>query len=375
MPAQPTETPTVDPITMVVSDLRLGGAQKVIVALARAWLQEGRRVTVITFDTPSNDFFALPDGTRRVCIGGYQPSGKSITAISNNIRRIVWLRSALKESKARAVVSFVAATNVLTILAGVGLRQRVVVSERNDPSAQDLGRAWNILRRIVYPLSSFVTANSESAITSLRAFVPDHKLRVIPNPLPKLPIANDADRHTEDSFLVVGRLVPQKAHDISIDAFSQIAADIPSWTMNIFGEGAERSNLERQIAALGLTGRVHLSGNSLDLQPHYQSASIYLQPSRFEGQSNALLEAMANGLPAVVSNGAPESLKWVTDGETGRVVPVNDSRALAQCMLRLARDPTDRSRLGRNAFELIASQGDQNLTDSWNRILFGTSSP
>ena len=355
---------------MVVSDLRLGGAQKVGVALAHAWLLEGRRVTVITFDIPSNDFFALPEGTRRVCIGGYKPSRKAIAAIGNNIRRIIRLRSALKKSKARAVVSFVAATNVLTVLAAVGLRQRVVVSERNDPSAQHLGRAWNILRRLVYPLSSVVTANSEIALISLRKYVPGRMLQVIPNPLPKLPFAVHVAEQTENSFLIVGRLVPQKAHDISIEAFSQIAADIPTWTMRICGEGAERPNLERQVSASGLTGRVLLSGSSPDLQPYYQSASVYLQPSRFEGQSNALLEAMANGLPVIVSNGAPESLKWVTDGETGRVVAVNDSRALAQCMLTLARDPADRRRLGQNAIDLIALQGDQHVIESWNRILF-----
>ena len=238
-------------LALVISDLGSGGAQKVLVQLAKSWDLEGRCLTVITLAGPEHDFFSLPAGVRRVVIGGVAKSRNVLTALHANWRRVLRLRRALRETGAPIVVGFVAQTAVLTVLASIRLPIRVIVAERNDPRRQNLGLIWNALRRFAYTQADLVTANSRGVANSLADFVVPKRVAFLPNPLPSPPHCQPA-KLTAPTILSIGRLSHQKAHDVLLAAFMRFSAKQTKWRLAIMGEGPEDAKLRELAVRSGI---------------------------------------------------------------------------------------------------------------------------
>jgi glycosyltransferase involved in cell wall biosynthesis len=277
------------------------------------------------------------------------------------------LRGALKQAGAETVMSLIGVTNILTVLAGFGLGLRIVISERNDPARQSLGRAWDRLRRLLYRRADLVTANSQAAIAALAAYVPRQKLVYLPNPLP--PQAAEASLSAACVVLNVGRLTAQKAQDVLIDAFAMVAPGHPQWRLELLGEGEAEAALRNQAEALGVSPRVRFEGLSKDPWGHYREAGIFVLASRFEGTPNALLEAMSCGLPVIVSD-APGGMRDLVEHDvTGLVVPADDVTALADALRLLMTDGERRRRLGEAARKYLSEAGLDRAMATWEHVL------
>ncbi len=139
-------------------------------------------------------------------------------------------------------------------------------------------------------------------------------------------------------ILSVGRLSREKDHLGLLDAFSRMPETLSAHLV-IVGDGTERRRIEQRIETLGLTRSVTLTGQRDSAEPYYGIANLAVLPSWSEGSPNALLEAMAAGVPvtATAVGGIPE---MVTDGETALLVPPGDSKALAEVMQRLLENPS-----------------------------------
>ena len=155
-----------------------------------------------------------------------------------------------------------------------------------------------------------------------------------------------------DAFVVVGlgRLVPIKGFDLLVRALPAVAEHVPSARVLLVGDGAEREHLEALAAALRLTGRLRLAGETLDVAAHLAAADVVAVPSRNEGMGRVIVEAMALGLPVVATavGGIPDV---VTDGECGRLVAPEDVDALSVALIELGRDPALRRKLGEAAMQ------------------------
>lgn len=340
-------------VVLVLSDLGSGGAQRVALALARHWLDGGRRVALVTLSGPEQDFFDPPVGATRIVIGGVSKSRGLLSGGFANLRRIAALRQALIAAAAPVAVAFVAPMAILSVLATMGTGIRLIAAERNDPARQSFGRVWDALRRWIYPWASLVTANTEGAVKTLQAFVPASRLAFTPNPLP-MPTAGAA---AADGPLVltVARLHQQKGIDVLLDAVARAGATLAGWRVVLVGDGPAREVLTDRCRRLGLLERVSFVGAVPDPTPWLRSPAIFVLPSRFEGMPNALLEAMTHGRPVIVSDASSGPLQWVSDGDTGLVVPVGDAEALAAALSRLAVNPALARRLGEAAATRMAT--------------------
>jgi glycosyltransferase involved in cell wall biosynthesis len=142
-----------------------------------------------------------------------------------------------------------------------------------------------------------------------------------------------------------GNLILRKGHEVLLRALARCMED--TWTLRLAGEGCERARLERLASELGLSDRVEFLG---ELPPEavpgfLASADLFVLPSFSEGRPNALLEAMATGLPVVASaiGGVTE---LVDDGRTGQLFPPGEDSALAAILRLLLHDAPTRARLG-----------------------------
>lgn len=157
--------------------------------------------------------------------------------------------------------------------------------------------------------------------------------------------------------LFAGRLVPQKSLDTLLRAVLAARAECPSLLLVIAGEGPERARLEQQAEALGLPGHVRFIGAVNDVRPWMEAADIFVLPSVSEGQSNALLEAMAAGL-ACVATDVGGTADLLEQGRCGRLVPPRDVQAISQALSALAEDPLAADRLGELARQRVMEHFD-----------------
>lgn len=359
-----------DGILFLIADLGSGGAQQVLSQIANHWAATGRRIGVATFSDESEDFFTLDNRIERIVLGGIADSGPVIDKLRNNYTRVKAIRGALKQFNGHTAISFIAPMNTLLVAASRGLAYQIIISERNDPARQSYGRAWDTLRRHLYKRADLVTANSRGAIETLKAFVPSEKLAYLPNPLRAQPDPSPTDAPERTPvFLNVGRLHEQKAQDVLIRAFADIHERCPEWRLVILGEGGAREELEALATDLGVAHKVDLPGRVSDPFPHYRQASIFVLPSRWEGFPNTLMEAMSCGLPSIVSDATPGPLEVVRDHETGRVVPSDNVKALADAMLQMAREPQECQRLGEAGQRCMAPFALEHVLDEWDRVI------
>jgi len=154
-------------------------------------------------------------------------------------------------------------------------------------------------------------------------------------------------------LLMVSRLSHEKGHLDLLEALAILKTRGVAVHALIVGEGTERAAIEKSRDRLGLQEFVTLAGHDNDVKPYFAAADLYLMPSHSEGSPNALLEAMAGGIPAIASNvgGIPE---MIVDGISGILLPPRNPEALANAIARLVENADEARRLAANAVQATA---------------------
>ena len=179
---------------------------------------------------------------------------------------------------------------------------------------------------------------------------PRHRFRIIPNG----EAPRDHNRLPPPTppchLATAGRVTEAKGADVLLDAFAIVAERHPATRLTYYGDGPLVPDLRAKARAMGLGDRVAFPGYRNDREEIFSDVDIYVQPSRREAMSNSVIEAMARGIPCVVSDvgGLPEA---VTHGQTGFVVPANEPQACATAICRLLSDRETFARFSRAAGE------------------------
>jgi glycosyltransferase involved in cell wall biosynthesis len=189
-------------------------------------------------------------------------------------------------------------------------------------------------------------------------------------------IAARAQSQSATHVVTVGNIRRVKGHDIFIRAAASIAPKFPNASFSIAGDVLEPeyfAELQQLVQDLGLAGRFHFAGGVADLRDYLSHADIFVLPSRSEGFSNAIVEAMAASLP-VVATGVGGNAEAVVDGVTGFIVPAEDPAALAAAIARLLSDPSQAQAMGaagraRASATFTTEAMMQRVVATYNRLL------
>lgn len=356
-------------LALVISTLGRGGAERVISLLANHWAARGDDVTLVTLEKSEDDSYELHPRIRRMALGLMKESPGMVSAVVNNVSRVFALRRALSSTGAAAVLSFGEQTNVLTLWAARGLSLRRVVSERTDPARHPIGRSWSLLRRMSYPFADALVVQTPALAGWGARMVGAQRTHVIANPVRDM--RRFAGPQARERLVVaVGRLGPEKGFDVLLTAFAAIAAEFPNWSVLIVGEGTERAALSNLAKSLGITDRVSMPGSMPEPGEVLARAGLFVSSSRYEGFPNALLEAMAAGVP-VISTDCTGAREIVTDGHDGLLVPVESPSALSAALSRLMRDDALRIVLANNARAVADRYSIDKVAERWDDVLAG----
>ena len=402
-------------LVFVCECLGAGEIQRVVSVLANEWSRRGRKVCVVT--RLDRRFFTLESSVQHVVFQGHAVSSLTrwlsrafalrdvFLAKLGRSRLASWwparmlgygsyvlllrlplkiylaamfaldvraLRRILVRLNTPLVVSMGTPLNVITLVAAKGLGRRVVISERGDAKAMRMNWLWGGLTAKLYERAYLVTANSRALVRHMSTFVAAGNLAFLPNPT-WVEGGHGSDRKYDNTtapvVLSVGRLAPEKAPDVLLEAFALCAQEYCECRLALVGEGQLETTLRAQAARLGIGEQIDWWGLVKDPLPHYDTAHVFVLPSRTEGMPNALLEAMGCGVPVIVSDGAPGLLEVVEHGVTGLVVPVNDAVALAAALRLMLSDASLRRRLGMAARERVLEYELSRSLASWESAL------
>ena len=376
-------------LTLIISSLSSGGAERVMSIMANHWAEKGQRITLLTLDDGSEPpFYDLHPQINHYPLNLFESTINPIKRVVNALKRHWALRRAIRESDPQAVLSFLTSTNILTILSTLWLRIPVIVSERTSLTHHRVGKAWKFLRSWLYPRATCLVLQTHDALAYFSAAV-RRKARVIPNPVtapPVLPaeqLAGPRRMHRQaqagggkvkskqkgKTVIAMGRLSQEKGFDLLLKAFAEISHKHPEWSVVIWGEGGLRSKLETVRDELGLKGRVSFPGHTREPFEEMRQADLFVLSSHYEGFPNVLCEAMACGLP-VASFDCPSGPRAIIrDGIDGVLVLPGDVRALAAAMDRLMDDESERKRLAARAPEVVERFGLEKVMGMWEAVL------
>ena len=154
-------------VILVIGSLSCGGAERALIDMADFWKASGWEVTIATWsDSQAADFYPVGRGIERVALerNYANQSASRFQALPRMIACMLRLRRLIADQKPDAVLSFIDASNVLTLLASAGLRARVVVSERTNPAQYTtISSLWRLLRPLTYRRASVVVAQTQDA--------------------------------------------------------------------------------------------------------------------------------------------------------------------------------------------------------------------
>lgn len=265
----------------------------------------------------------------------------------------------LRQLRPQIVHTYLSMANVYGALAARAAGVSRVVTTRRDTGFGD-GHLMRSALRATNRWAARVVAVSQDAarIVREREGLEDDLLEIVPNAIDLSRFAPRGRRAAVRAALglpkstqvavTVTHLSPVKGVDILVEAAERVCRDMPQALFLVVGVGAEREAIAGSLARLGLEGRVRLLGERTDVPDLLEAADLFVLPSRSEGQPNAVLEAMAMGLPIVATRvgGVPE---LVRDGVEGVLVEPGSAGALAEACREVFASPDLGAGLGRAA--------------------------
>ena len=349
-------------VSILVPDLRGGGAERVNVVLARELCARGVDVELIVLQLSGSLIEILPANIKVVELG------------ASRIRDAVLpLTRYLRRERPDALLAAMWPLTIVAILARILARTqtRVVVSEHSTLSLTPVFRRfahrwiipWTI--RLFYPKADAVIAVSNGVAQDLMQLgnLPEHSIHVVYNPAN--PDASDMASSNPDftywkrpeaaKVIAIGSLKPQKDYPTLLRAI-YLLRKVRAVELLILGEGAERVNIENLVSELDLSDVVHLPGFVISPIPYLKSADLFVLASAWEGFGNVIVEALACGIPVVSTDCRSGPSEVLDNGKYGRLVDVRNPEALAEGMNQMLEHPPERRRLVERANEFGADR-------------------
>ncbi|MFS0850390.1 glycosyltransferase [Novosphingobium panipatense] len=365
---------------MVINSLAGGGAERVFSTLVRQLHSQSQElsITVVLLDEEPHEAYTLPDGVSVVRLDTKGGIVRSIAGLYKLVRRL----------RPDIALSFLSRANIATIVAMQAVGRPAIVSERVHTSAHlatsRLAFISRFLIRNCYPRAQQVIAVSQGVADGLEEEFAVSRARtcVIYNPVDVAGIRELAAQEPEiavssDDFVTMGRLVPNKNTAMAIRALSRSGI---AGRLLVLGEGPLRAELEALAQELGLGPRVHFAGFVANPHAILARAGGYLLTSNAEGFPNAMVEAMATGLPVIATDcpsGPAEILGVELDygdvawGRGGVLVAMSDDAAMARCMDRFL-DPGVREKVSREASDRVEAFSMEHAVEMFRRRIVST---
>ena len=390
-------------IILLIPHMAGGGAERVISLLANEFERKGHSVElvlttaeredlVVTDISPSIPLTLLSEKVKKSGVSlaerkanllckPYELAGKPVPArlaydafVAQYGEQIKLIEEKLRSDPESIAVAFLQPAIPMLMISAESLSNRVIFSERADPHRLMKQRYGKNFVEKYYRRTDYAVFQTRDAQSVYPEFIRDRST-VIFNPLkPNLPKTYHVERNKEITTFC--RISKQKNLPLLVNSFALFHMSHSDYKLSIIGDAANeegrqvKTELDELVSGLGLNGSVEFRPFSANVHSEIIYDAMYVNSSDYEGISNAMLEAMAIGLPVICTDcpigGASAAIK---DGENGMLVPVGDVDAMADAMSRIADDIELSDKLSENAAKLREELDIKTIAERWLEIL------
>lgn len=350
-------------ILFYINTLKYGGAERVMTNLSSQFADKGFEVLFVT-SYPSDGEYELNKKIKRYNLESENyPSSK----IKRNYIRIKRLRQICRIEKPDVLVAFMAEPNFRAIIATLGLKTKTVISVRNDPQKEYAGRLMNFVGKYILPMADGCVFQTEDA----KMWFPkklQNKSTIIFNAVKREFF--EAKRNPVGGLVVTcGRLEEQKNHKLLIKAFSNVVRKIPNAKLQIYGDGSLKEMLQQLIDSSGLHDFVKLMGQTSDVVEALEKADVFVLPSLYEGMPNALMEAMAVGVPCISTDCPCGGPKMLFESDGGILVTNNNQLELEKAIINVLSYNIKKDALRIHSKQKSEMFSSERIYQSWETFL------
>ena len=345
------------------SCLEGGGAERVLSVLSKPFADHFDEVFLVLWldwRFPKR-FYSIDDRVKIVGVG-------QSTGSHSIIRHMLWFRQFIKLQKPDIILSFFEMINLSVIISLIGIKSKIVVSERNDPYFFQHGKTLRNIINIAYRNTSvkriiMQTQHNKDYFIKSSIY---NKVEVVFNPINinKEIIGSSVISPKKNIVLSAARLEHQKKQDILISAFALFHKKHPDYKLYIFGNGSCRDSLTDFSNRTGVSDFVLMPGATKELWKEMQSAKMFVMTSEYEGMSNSLIEAMSIGLPCISTevSGATDLIKSGTNGYLAKQGAVEE---IANYMSMIADNEKMAEDMGKEASKVYSLLNIDKISKEW----------
>jgi GalNAc-alpha-(1->4)-GalNAc-alpha-(1->3)-diNAcBac-PP-undecaprenol alpha-1,4-N-acetyl-D-galactosaminyltransferase len=353
----------------IIPGLTSGGAERVLTSLANYFVQQGGGASIFPWYNNEEPFYSL-DSRVRIHTRGETKRPNRVTGRFHVFwLNLIAIRQVMQNNESPFVISFLPETNCLTLLAGVGLGKKILISERNLLSRRRVSIFWRILRRLTYRHANAVIINNEENRKILRRYVDPARIVNIPNPVILSATPVILPQRRRNLVVAMGRLVSQKNYDVLLNEFINSGIIDHGWRLEIIGDGPEYEKISSSVKDAGLSRYIKLIGEVRDPWDKYQDASLFMMTSDFEGMPNALLEALACGVIPIVTQSVGDLGVKIASVDPNLVVSAKCKGAIAGSLREIALDTGKRRRYSERMVDLARPHSIDVIAGKWEALL------
>lgn len=325
-------------ICFIIPSLSAGGAERVVSILANHFASTNYRISIVCLK--NEVVYKIEKGIDIIFPGFKIPRN-----LSTLLKVAFYYRKTIQRIKPDVILSFLEYYNEIAMLSLIGIKKKIYLFDRNNPYLKEQNFLQTILRKYLYPKANGVVVQTQIACDYIKQKKLSTEILVLPNPISDIKV--DWISGTNKIITCVGRLEEQKNQKYLIKLFSELPNN--EWKLQFVGDGSLRNELEKYVKFMKMEDKVNFLGIQKDVKDILSKSTIFAFPSLWEGFPNALLEAMAIGVPCISNNCLTGPAEIIQDGFNGFLIEIDNEEDFKNKLLLLMTNIELRKEFSKNS--------------------------
>ena len=346
-------------VAIVAQGLSNGGAERVASILANHFISKGYDTLFISVYNDDRQYFL----DKRIKITNIKSRRKN--KLFRLIDRNIKIYRELKKFGADTIFSFITNELIWSEIRGLS----VIFSLRNDPNNVDNTFIASHLRQFAYKNAKHIVFQTQGAADYFSEQI-RLKSSIIANPIQTSNFPFWFKHNHRKTFMTACRLNKQKNIPMLIRAFVEIHKQYPEYTLEVYGKGELKNELNDMIVQNDATSYIHLLGNVNNIHEKMSECAAFILPSDYEGLSNSMLEALAIGIPCICTDCPPGGAReFIKNEVNGLLTPVGDEKAMYDAIEKLILNPDMGYSFSKYSSRIRRDLDAKVICEKWERLI------